>query len=144
MLSEKEIGQGFKEGIDCSMVTLHECADKMGISGEEAYRIASCFGIGMMQGSVCGAISAGFIAIGRKYGNEAPNQMDQKGLVIAKREEFLKKFKAEFGEDITCPGLLKLDFRIPEEAKKAQESGIIFTVCPKICKKSIAIIREMI
>ena len=144
MWSEEEFAQGFKEGIDCAMGVLHEVADKMGISGEEAYRLSSCFGIGMMQGSVCGAVSAGFMAIGHKYGNSGPNQMDQKGFVISKREEFLTRFKAIFGDNVTCPGLLKLDFRIPEDAAKARESGIIFTLCPRICREAAIIIRDMI
>jgi|GEM_PF-1007555 len=138
--SEEEIAKGFTEGIDCAMVTLHEIAGKMGISGEEAYRLAGCFGIGMMQGSVCGAISAGFIAIGYRYGSTGPDQMDQRGLMIAKREEFLNKFRKEFGDDITCPGIIKLDLRKGEDMKKAGETGVFSKFCPKLCRRTADIV----
>jgi len=135
MITEEEIAQGFKEGIDCAMSTLYGISKSMGITREEAYRLAGCFGIGAMEGSLCGAVSAGFIAIGHKYGNTGPNQMDQKGLVMAKREEFVTWFRERFG-DLTCPGVIKLDLRKSEDMKKAQETKILFTFCPKVCKES--------
>ena len=144
MWTEEDFAKGFKEGIDCAMGVLHEVADDMGLTGEEAFRLSSCFGVGMMQGSVCGAVSAAFMAIGHRYGNSGPNQMDQKGMVISKREEFLTKFRLKFGDDVTCPGLLKLDFRKPEDAQKIRESGITFTLCPKICFEATKLIKEMI
>jgi len=135
MITEEEIAQGFKEGIDCAMSTLYGISGKMGITREEAYRLAGCFGVGAMEGSLCGAVSAGFIAIGHRYGNTGPNQMDQKGLVMAKREEFVTWFRERFG-DLTCPGVIKLDLRKSEDMKKAQETKVLFTFCPKVCKES--------
>lgn len=143
-MNEKEMAQKFREGIDCAMVTLHESADAVGMPEKDAYRLASCFGIGMMQGSVCGAVTAGFIAIGYRYGDMEPNDMDKKGLVLAKREEFLSEFKRRFGDDISCPGLLGLDFRDESDMKKALETGITFTLCPKICRQAADIINEIV
>ena len=144
MMNEKEISGKLMEGIDCAMVTLHESADAVGMPRDEAYRLASCFGMGMMQGSVCGAVTAGFIAIGYKYGNIKPLDLDSRGLLMAKREEFLSEFKKRFGDDITCPGLLKLDLRNEEDAMKAMGSGIMFAFCPKICRQAADIINEIL
>ena len=63
MIAEKEIAEKFTQGFDCAMVVLGEVAEDLGIEQEEAYRLASCFGVGMMQGSICGAVSAAFIEI---------------------------------------------------------------------------------
>jgi C_GCAxxG_C_C family probable redox protein len=126
------------------MVTLHECADAVGIAKDEAYRLASCFGIGMMQGSICGAVTAAFIAIGRRFGNTEPGNLDQKGLLLAKREEFITEFKNRFGGDVTCPGILGIDLREQEGMRKAIETGITMTLCPKICRQAADIVNGMI
>lgn len=145
MLDEKEIAQRFGEGFDCSMVVLSEVSDLLELTKDQTNRLASCFGIGMMQGSICGAISAGFLAIGYKYGNTKPNDTAQKGLVMAKKEEFLNKFKETYGEKYTCPMLLDgLDLRRPEDMKKAQDQNILSEFCPKVCRTAITIIRDII
>ncbi|AGN26403.1 hypothetical protein A3206_01865 [Candidatus Methanomassiliicoccus intestinalis] len=143
MIAEKEIAEKFTQGFDCAMVVLGEVAEDLGIEQEEAYRLASCFGVGMMQGSICGAVSAAFIAIGYKYGNTKPNDVSQKNLVLAKREEFVEEFTNEFG-DISCPGLVKLDLRIPEEMEKARERKILSEFCPKVCLRSTNLIKTIL
>ena len=143
MTTEKEIAEGFKQGFDCAMAVFGEVAESLGIDKEGAYRIASCFGVGMMQGSVCGAVSAAFLAIGYRYGNTKPNDMAQKNMLLAKREEFIERFTDEFG-DIFCPGLLKLDLRIPEDMDEARKRKLLDEFCPKVCMYSINLIKEII
>lgn len=144
MRSEEDIAKGFQEGFDCAMATLMEVADDIGMTEDQAKRTASCFGIGMLQGSLCGAVTAGFIAIGCKYGNTVPNDRAQKGLVMAKKEEFLSMFTEEFGE-LTCQGLLDgLDLRKPEDMAKGRERGVFSTFCPKLCKRSAEMIKTVI
>ena len=58
----------FKQGIDCSQITLGYFAEKAGISDEIAIKISSPFGGGMWQGCTCGVVTGGLMALGMKYG----------------------------------------------------------------------------
>ncbi len=144
VISEKEIADGFNEGFDCSAAVLKRLSDDIGLTEDQCAKLASCFGVGMMQGTVCGAVSGAFIAIGYIYGNTEPNDFSQKGLCMSKRDEFIAKFKEKHG-DIMCPALLKgLDLRNPEDMKKAQERNVLATDCPVFCKDAIEIVRELL
>lgn len=143
-ISEKEIAEGFGQGFDCSMATLYRLAEDVGLTEEQGKKLSSCFGVGMMQGTVCGAVTGAFIAIGYKYGNTEPDDMAQKALCISKREEFVKKFTDKHGS-IMCPVLMEgLDFRNPDDMAKARERGLMVNKCPKLCKDAILITRELL
>ncbi|WP_019178048.1 C-GCAxxG-C-C family protein [Methanomassiliicoccus luminyensis] len=126
------------------MVTLMEVADDIGMTEDQAKKTASCFGVGMLQGSICGAVTGAFLAIGYAHGNTVPNDSAQKGLVMAKKEEFLKEFTEEFG-DITCPALLGgLDLRKQEDMAEARQKELLSKFCPKICKRSAEIVKTVV
>ena len=114
MTMEEDIAKGFSEGFDCSMAVFSRLAPEIGMTEEEGKRLAACFGVGMMQGTICGAVSGAFMAIGAKYGNVEPGDMARKGLCLQKRQEFIDSFVKEFGS-LTCPGLLGLDLRLEED-----------------------------
>ena len=143
MTMHEEIAKGFGEGFDCSMAVFSRLASEVGFTEEEAKRLAACFGVGMMQGTICGAVSGAFMAIGAKYGNTEPGDFPKKGLCLAKRQEFIDRFEKEFGS-ITCPGLLGLDLRNEEDAKKARERGVIEKDCPRYCVRAIEIVKELL
>lgn len=143
MSLEEEISKGFREGFDCSMAVFSRLAPKFGIDGDQAKRIAACFGVGMMQGTVCGAVSAAFMAIGCRFGNTKPGDMARKGLCMQKRQEFIDRFTEEFGS-ITCPGLLGLDLRKEEDMAKANERKVLDNECPRYCRRAIEIAEEII
>ena len=139
---DEDIAQDFKDGFDCSMVVFYRLARDVGYTEEQARKLASCFGVGMMQGTICGAVSGAFMAIGAKYGNAERKDMPQKGLCMSKRQEFVDRFTEEFGS-LTCPGLLNLDLRKEEDMKKANERGVLTDICPRYCARAIEIVREL-
>ena len=143
MIIEEDIVKGFRSGFDCSMIVLAELAEDVGITKEQGLRIASCFGAGMMQGSLCGAVTGAMMAIGCRFGNDIPDDKARKGLVISKRDEFIAAFTERFGT-ISCPALIGLDLRVPEEMEKANERKVLTDVCPKFVKGAIEICREQI
>ena len=143
MLTDEYVLRKFGEGIDCSMMVLAEFADGLGITKDEAYRAASCFGAGMLLGGVCGAVTGAFIAIGLKHGNHELNDIVQKGIVIAKRDEFVKRFEEAHGS-VNCPVLLGADLRDAEQRQYARDNGIIDTECPKFCRTAVKILEDIL
>lgn len=143
MISEKEIAKGFSEGFDCAMAVFSRLAPKVGLTENQGKKLASCFGVGMMQGAVCGAVSGALLAIGYKYGNTKPGDISQRGLCLHKRQEFIDMFVGEF-KNITCPGLLGLDLRKEDDMEKAHEQGILSRICPKYCRRAIEITERII
>lgn len=143
MITEEDIAKGFTQGFDCSMTVMSQLAPRLGLTEEQGKRLGACFGVGMMQGSVCGAVSAAFIAIGYKFGNTEPGDMARKGLCMSKRQEFVDAFTAEFGS-VTCPGLLGIDLRTEDGMAKARERKVTTDVCPKFCRRAIEIAEKII
>ncbi|MCL2711875.1 MAG: C-GCAxxG-C-C family protein [Methanomassiliicoccaceae archaeon] len=143
MLTKDDVLQKFDEGIDCSMQILASVADIIGISKEEAYRTASLFGAGMHTGGVCGAVTGAFIALGIRYGNHVLNDVEQKGIALSKRTEFIKRFEKEHGS-VNCPVLLGADIRDPEQLMRAHREGLIDKECPKFCITAERILKDML
>ena len=142
MITEAEVDRLFKEGFDCSQIVLAEVSDRIGISREQAYAIASCFGIGMARGGTCGAASGAIMAIGMRYGNVKPGDMKTKAEVFAKRDEFIRRFEQMNGR-VACPDLLGQRIDTLEGMIAASPKGV-FKECPRYCVNAIKILEEML
>lgn len=142
MITEAEVDKLFKQGFDCSQVVLAEVSDKIGISREEAYAIASCFGIGAAQGDTCGAAAGGMMALGIRYGNTTPNDMTAKKELFDKRDEFIRRFQQMNGK-VACPDLLGRKVCTFEELVTLGATGL-FDNCPRYCVNAIRILEEML
>ena len=115
-----------------------------GLDTEVAKKIAGAFGGGIANnGEVCGAVTGALILIGLKYGKHKEEDNESKEKTNKITNEYINKFKKEFGS-IICKDLLKYDLSIEEEAKMARESGLFKTLCPILVKKSVEIIEEII
>ena len=143
MLTDDYVSRKFAEGIDCSMLVLAEVSEELGITKEEAYRVASCFGAGMLTGGVCGAVTGAFIALGHKHGNYELNDIAQKAIVISKRDELVERFTKIHGS-VNCPMILGADLRIPEERDLARKNGYMNKKCPAFCRTAAEILKELI
>lgn len=143
MKSEEKIAEDFGNGYDCAMQVLAELAPEVGLTEEQGLKMASCLGVGAMQGSLCGAVVGALMAIGYKYGNTVRGDMATKGACLAKRSDFYDRFEKEFGS-LTCPGLLNLDLRKPEDMQTAREKGVLSTFCPKLCSFAILTAKDII
>lgn len=141
---EEQIRKEFIQGYDCSQVVLRHFAEKLGITSDEANRVAACFGGGMLLGSVCGAYTGALMAIGLKYGHSNPeNLLQQKEILTAKNVEFMEKFRKEFG-DVECKTLIGYDVSTPEGLQEALDSGKLVDYCPGLVDKVIKILEEIL
>ena len=143
MKTEEQIAKDFGCGYDCAMQVAAELAPEVGLTEEHGLKVAACLGVGAMQGQLCGAVIGALIAIGYKYGNTVRNDMATKVACLAKRAEFYQKFQEKFGA-LTCPELLKLDLRKPEDMEKAREKQLFATFCPKVCSFAIITAKDLL
>ena len=143
-MERKQLTEEFIKGYDCSQVVLRHFADKLGISEDEANRVAAGFGGGMMLGSVCGAYTGALMALGLKYGHSDPDSlMRQKDIMLAKMEQLKEKFTEEFGT-VECKELIGYDLSVPEELKSALDSGKLLDYCPGLVDKVIQMTEEIL
>ena len=143
MKTEQQIAEDFGQGYDCAMQVAAELAPDVGLTEEQGLKMAACLGVGAMQGQLCGAVIGALMAIGYKYGNTERGDMATKGACLAKRGEFYERFQKEFG-GLTCPELLKLDLRKPEEMEKAKEKQLFATFCPRVCSFAIVTAKDIL
>ncbi len=142
MLNEKDVDRLFDMGFDCSQIVFGEFAERFGMKKEDAYRIAGCFGIGMAQDGVCGALSGGMMALGFAFGNDTPDDLAKKDALFKKRDELVSEFKKRNGA-VDCPDLLGQRIHTLEELMMTRLSGI-YRNCPKYCVDVIDIITDML
>lgn len=143
-MDTKQIAEEFMKGYDCSQVVLKNFADRLGISEDEANRVAAGFGGGMMLGSVCGAYTGALMAVGLKYGHTNPDGlMQQKDIMLGKMAQLKEKFEAEFGT-VECKKLIGYDLSVPEELKAALDSGKLLSYCPGLVDKVMQITEEIL
>lgn len=83
-MTKEEVCQLFMAGIDCSQVVTGACAEKMGMTKEQARKMSACFGGGMMCGETCGAVTGALMVLGMAFGHSEENDGDQKGIMAEK------------------------------------------------------------
>ena len=90
-------------------------------------------GIGGVQNAPCGVVSASAVCIGLRHRCSLSDKEQAKQARHAIRT-FSAKIVTEFNQyfgDITCRGLIKMDFSKPGEYQKFLESGIWKDKCEK-------------
>ena len=65
-MEKEKIAELFMKGIDCSQVVAGAFAEELGITQEEAYKMAAGFGGGMGIGETCGAVVGAMIVLGHE------------------------------------------------------------------------------
>lgn len=142
MITERDVNRMFDEGFDCSQIVLAEVSERLGMSREQAFKAASCFGIGMAQGSVCGAATGALIAIGLKYGNSKPGDLASKQKVFDVRDEFIRRFR-EMNGRLMCPEFLGQRVDSLQDMMLTRCSGI-YDGCPMICVNAVRILEDLL
>ena len=90
-------------GQDCGQVVLEQYAESLGLSKDAANRLTASFGGGSGVGETCGAVVAALMVIGMKYGHSGPDDPEHRDVLMAKRAEFIEKWKHELWDaEIPC------------------------------------------
>ena len=142
-MTKEEIKNLFMQGIDCSQVVTGAFAEKMGMTEEQARKVSSCFGGGMMCGETCGAVTGALMVIGMVYGHSREGDQSQKEIMAAKTGEFKKLFGEKYSSCI-CRELLGHDISKPGEMEKVLDKGLMFDFCPRVVEDTIDILEKIL
>ena len=140
--NEEEVLKMFGEGLDCSQIVLSQVSEKLGITREEALKVAACFGGGVWHGETCGCVVGALIALGMKYATTEANDQEKKDKLLELKAQFEEKFCKKNGSCI-CREILGYDLSVPEEMAKIQEENLLATKCPKVVLSACEILEEM-
>ena len=134
MMDEEKAQACFSGGICCAMAVFGEFAAELGLDEMTARKIASGFGSGLEQGSVCGCVLGALMALGLRYGNCQPGDQEGRRLIAAKKRELEAEFIARCGS-LRCPELLEgLDISDPQQQAEIRRRDLYRKVCiPAIC-----------
>lgn len=141
-MDKEQVADLFMRGQDCSQVVISHFADELGLSSDEANRLAAAFGGGSGMGETCGAVIGAMMVIGMKYGHNGPDDMEQRDTLMAKRAEFISEWKERRGSCM-CRDFLGDDISSPEGLGRILEAGTIFTLCPELVLDAVEILDKM-
>ena len=140
--NEQDVLKMFGEGFDCSQIVLSSVCDELGISREEALKIAACFGGGMWHGETCGCVIGALIALGIKYAPTKENAHEKKEELLKLKAKFEEEFCKE-NKSCICKEILGYNLSIPEEMEKIGEEKLLETKCPKVVLNTCKILKKM-
>ena len=132
----------FGDKFHCSQAVLAAYADELGLTEEQALRIAYCLNSGMRKGEVCGACSGALLVLGMKYGQCKKDDLDSRTLANKKTDDFMERFMNENGSYI-CRELLGCDISTAEGIRYAMEHNCFTEVCPQMVASAVKIIDDM-
>lgn len=132
----------FQNGFNCSQAVLSTFCEENGMSKETALKIATCFGGGMRNGEVCGAVTGGLMAIGLKYGHSVEGDDTTKTRAYQLTREFTQQFKEKRGS-LLCRKLLGYDLSDPEQFAVIKEKQLFDTICPGIIEDVVEMVEKI-
>ena len=130
------------EGYDCAQIIIKAFENELGDSYPAAMKAVSCMSMGLLQGSLCGAVIGALTVIGFKYGAETPD-ISSRGLCMVKREMFFMEYKKRV-QGTTCPEILGLDVRKNEDNIRAIKENLFTDKCPRMFMDIIEIVKGII
>lgn len=133
----------FLQGIDCSQVTAGAFAEELGMKESDLWKMASCFGGGMMCGETCGCVTGALMVLGLKHGHFVEGDMEQKNIMMAKVAEFKSLFLEKYGSSM-CRDLIGHDISKPGELDKVLEEGTMFSFCPHVAADTIEMLKKVL
>ncbi len=132
--------QLFANGYSCAQSILVAFASAVNIDHDLAFSIGAGLGggIGRTQ-NICGAINAGAIILGLKFGRYNPSDAESKNRMANLVHQFVDECKQTLGAT-QCLDLIKVDLNNKEQIQSAQESGQLSNICNNAVLKTAEIL----
>ena len=132
----------FNNGFNCAQSVLAVFCESYGLDRETALKAATGLGSGFRSGEICGAVSGAVLAIGLKYGQYKPEDVEAKSNCHAKTLEFLNLFKEKNG-CMTCREILGYDISTKEGMEQAKNKNLFKSTCTAMVKSAVSILEEL-
>lgn len=140
MLNHEKIDELGRKGYNCSQIVLCYFAEDFDLDEETALKISCPFEMGMYESGQCGAVTAGYMVLGLKYGSTDFN----KRIELAKKTlAFKNEFKEKMGS-ANCKELLGMKVMEGNNIEKAAEEGLLESVCGKAILTAISTLENII
>ena len=133
-----------KQKYHCSQALLGAFAGDFGLDLKTAFKISTCFGGGMRQGTTCGCITGGLMVLGLAFGFADPQDKELEAYGNRKTEEYIRSFREKMQGDVNCKDILGKDISIPEDMAVIRKEGLILQKCPRAFLVSIEILEKML
>lgn len=135
----------FDNSFNCSQSVFTIFATDMGLTEDDALKIACAFGGGMgRQQHTCGAVTGALMALGLKFGKGFHDEDENKYDTYAKTLSFFEEFTKRNGS-IECRQLLDgLDMNDENDKNIIQEQNLFNMKCRKYVKDAIEITQTII
>lgn len=140
MVNYEKINELSKKGYNCSQVVLCYFAEDFGLDEETALKISCPFEMGMYESGQCGAVTAGYMVLGLKYGS---TDFDKRIELAKKTLAFKNEFQDKMGA-VNCKELLGMKVMEGNNIEKAAEDGLLESVCGKAILTAISTLENII
>ncbi len=144
MTHQEKAEQLLHQQYHCSQALFGAFAEDFGVDLKTAFKISTCFGGGMRQGSVCGCITASLMVLGMAMGFYDSQDKELEVYGNKKTTEFINRFTEKMNGKIKCRDILGKDISKPEEVVDIRKDGLILRKCPHAISISIEILEEML
>ncbi|MCX6232074.1 MAG: C-GCAxxG-C-C family protein [Bacteroidetes bacterium] len=135
----------FKSDYNCAQSVLSVFAEELGLSKDEAFKIANPFGAGIafMQ-ETCGAVSGALMAIGLKYGKGEFGSHEDKETAYDMARHFIAEFN-KIHQTVCCRQLLGgLDMSSPEGMAEIMEKDLFRLRCANFVQDAVKITEKIV
>ena len=138
---EEKAAAFFDNGYSCSQSILMTFGPQIGMTENDAAKVASAFGGGIARsGETCGAVSGSLMVLGLRFGSGLNLNKD---FVYQKASEFTKRFESKYGS-LKCKQLIKYDISNSPEYQAARESQVFKKICPNLVQSAASILNNML
>ncbi len=144
MTHEEKAMELLRQKYHCSQALLGAFAGDFGLDLKTAFKISTCFGGGMRQGTTCGCITGGLLVLGLAFGFTDPQDKELETYGNRKTEEYIRTFRERMQGDVNCRDILGKDITIPAEMAVIRQEGLILQKCPRAFLISIEILEKML
>jgi len=134
--------QRFRDGYACSQAIVDVYGTPLGLSRDQAMRVAAGFAGGMRQGETCGAVTGAFMVLGLRHCSADCDTSRGRAEVYDRVVDFADRFRERNGS-ISCRELLGCDISTPDGVKQAQEQNLFGPTCVQMVKDAAEILEEM-
>jgi len=132
----------FKQGYSCAQSILIAYSDEVGLDIKTAFGIAAGLGggIGRRQ-HICGAINAGAMILGLKFGTYKASDSVKKNKLAELTGNFVDECETKLG-GTQCLELIKIDLKNEELRQYATNCGFFDRVCNNAVEQTALILEK--